>query len=354
MLPFQLDILRERACYTSIKRFAHFPLPTFSISLSLPLLCLFLPFLRPRYSGYSEYSVPLLLSHIYFALGSFWRVHFSHFLPVLSSFFPSFVTLSISVACRFTSLLHPTISSRSPTRFPAVLSLSAVLPCSPSTSHYYFSHGLPRVPSLDRPIKFPAILCLALSQSWTRANAALPRPLHPPRAFPGEARVYALFRIYIALLTADASAVILCLRAKPVDQNARPRHAAAKRRAPATTYVCNVEFCPKCTGRMHRNAAIIPRTVGDFVRSAGNLQPATDPFVHKIRNHRANGREMYRRFCYNEFYPQHENSSEFIAKIWEIALARAITRGRITRKCEFGVTICDMTQQYHLYFTMDI
>jgi len=33
------------------------------------------------------------------------------------------------------------------------------------------------------------------------------------------------------------------------------------------------------------------------VKSAGNLQPAIDPFVHKIRNHGVNGREM----CIDDF-----------------------------------------------------
>lgn len=105
---------------------------------------------------------------------------------------------------------------------------------------------------------------------------------------------------------------------------------------------------------MHRNAAIIPRTVGDFVKSAGNLQPATDPFVHKIRNHRANRREIYiDDFSIMNLPAARTLSSLFAGK--NMAGENRIGAGRKSAQMRIRCyNVCGVTQEYHLYFTMDI
>lgn len=150
---FQVDIPRERLLYTSIKRFANFPF------FSSSLLCLFLPLLRfscPRFVPLSfSFSLSTALIRLYLILT---RTFFSlRFLFVVSVYCVHSRSLLLVVLLSLFQLPVTLLPSyRSPSSPPLF---------SPPTSHYYFSHGFPRVPSFGRPIKFPGILCLALSQS---------------------------------------------------------------------------------------------------------------------------------------------------------------------------------------------
>ena len=115
---------------------------------------------------------------------------YSHTLPL--SFcprthpYPIHQPLSLSLSLSL-SLLAGSFSSVSiplsscPSLFTSrVLSLLRFFVLSPAT-HYYFSHGSLRVPLLERPINFAAILRLALSQSWAPSTflAALPTSASP-------------------------------------------------------------------------------------------------------------------------------------------------------------------------------
>lgn len=144
------QVFLGRASYTSIKRSAYFPPFRLFPSVSPPRAFPFRFFVfRILASSLRRRSDPVPAPPSYLILTR-----------TLLSCFLFLVLSAVSVGrdtpdlCR---LSHPSL---------APSTLHPPLSCSPSTSHYYFSHGFPaRAVVRRRPIKFPAILCLALSQS---------------------------------------------------------------------------------------------------------------------------------------------------------------------------------------------
>ena len=194
---------RKRACRAPIKRSTLFFIPpstlprplipsfpfTFLFFKPSPLPSLSIPLRRSSFYILYVYLRPLFYSTFYF-LSRFYpliavlsiplfastslssRFLFPHssiiFLPPYAPLPhpPASLSLSLSLsllASSFSSVSIPLSSC--PSLFTSrVLSLLRFFVLSPAT-HYYFSHGSLRVPLLERPINFAAILRLALSQS---------------------------------------------------------------------------------------------------------------------------------------------------------------------------------------------
>ena len=210
---------RKRACRAPIKRSTLFFIPP--STLPRPLIPSFpFTFLFFKPSPLPSLSIPLRRSSFYI-LYVYLRPLFYSTFYFLSRFYPLIAVLSIplfastSLSSRFlfphssiiflppyAPLPHPPASlslslslsllagsfssvsiplSSCPSLFTSrVLSLLRFFVLSPAT-HYYFSHGSLRVPLLERPINFAAILRLALSQSWAPSTflAALPASASP-------------------------------------------------------------------------------------------------------------------------------------------------------------------------------
>ena len=229
------------------------------------------------------------------------------FIPTLFHYLFAPVHIPILVPTLSLSLCSPPLYSISPRLSPSipqhsplfsssarVLSLSRFFVLSPAT-HYYFSHGSLRVPLLERPINFAAILRLALSQSWAPSTflAALRRPYRPCislyiyiyiNIYRPHTRIYiytrspllcsslvygrrvhasTLARIYIALLTSVASAIISPLVAK-AGRAERVAHYVL-------SHALTLEFRAKYVQRTRPDAAIIRRRDGRDFTFAGKL-----------------------------------------------------------------------------------